>query len=202
MKQGIFKYFLFAVVITTLTHRAIGDSDSEWESSLLGPDTFWGAATNGVKPALHIESLPGTNMLVRCTPILKSSNTNIVLLYFPPLKNRFNMELRDSNGRLIEKTQKGKALNEALTEPFGLTTGINRLAGYGGIPPLDPNHSEMLGGSDFILQDYFVITISGKYNLTFQMRVIRFPPNWKGSRKSTNVPAINLPAVNAQIQIK
>lgn len=198
------KLFLLAMVITMFTHQAIGDSNSEWESSLHGTDTFWGAATNGVRSALHIEPLSGTNALIRCTPILKSSHTNILLMYFPPLNNRFIMELQDSNGRVIAKSPKGKALNETLTEPFGLTTGINRLAGYGGIPPLYPNHSEMLGGAEFVLQDYFQITNSGKYNLTFQMRVICFPPDWKGSikPKSTNVPVINIPAVNAQIEIK
>ena len=111
------------------------------------------------------------------------------------------MELQDNNGQSVAKTQKGQALNEVLTEPFGLTSGINKLAGYGGIPPLHPNYSEMLDGSEFTLQDYFVITNSGKYFLKFQMNVIWFPPNWKGSRKTTNVPMASLPPVEVTFEI-
>ena len=202
MKQNILKFLLFALSITMLTRYAIGGGHSEWESGLQGPETFWGGETNGVKSALHIETLPSTNTLIKCTPILKNSRTNSLLLYFPPLKNRYIMELKDSNGRPVEKTGMGKALNEALTEPFGLTTGINQSAGYRRLPPMDPNYSSRLDGYEFNLQDYFVITNSGKYSLTFQMRVIWFPPNWKGSRKSINVPIVNLPPVNTQIEIK
>lgn len=202
MKKEFVKFALITTVTIALAHRAVGGNGSEWESSLLRSNTFWGGETNGVKSALHIELIPGTNMLIRCTPILKSSHTNMLWLYFPPLNNRFIMELQDCDGRSVEKTQKGKALNESLKEPFGLTTGINKRAGYGGIPPLYPNYSEMLDGSNFTLQDYFCITNSGKYNLIFQMKVVWFPPDWKGSRKTTNVPVINLPAVNAKIEIR
>jgi hypothetical protein len=68
---------------------------------------------------------------------------------------------------------------------------------------MDPNHSELLGGYEFNLQDYFQITNSGKYNLTFQMRVIYFPPDWKGSikPKSTNVPIVSLSPVEATFTI-
>lgn len=202
MKQQFIRFFLIAMVTTTLSSHAIGESNSEWEASLLGPDTFWGEATNGVKSALHVEQLSGTNMLIRCTPILKNTNTNILSLNLPPLKSRFIMEFRDNNGKAVTKTQKGKDFKKALTDPLYLTTGINTPAGYGRLPPLHPNYSEMLDGYDFVLQDYFLITNSGKYNLTFQMKVVWFPSDWKGSLKTTNVPVINLPAVNAQIEIK
>ena len=202
MKQGIFKVILITMVTTALSSNVIGETNAEWEASLLGSDTFWGASTNGVKSALNIEALSVANPLIRCTPILKNTNNGYLLMYLPPLKSRFIMELKDSNGTAVEKTQMGKALNEALAEPFGLTTGINTRAGYGRLPSLRPNYSEKLDGYAFNLQDYFVITNSGTYNLAIQLRVIWFLTPWKGSLKTTHVPVVNLPAVNARIDVK
>jgi hypothetical protein len=117
------------------------------------------------------------------------------------MANRFQMELRDGRGALVVKTAKGRELAEPLDKPFGLTTGINVAAGYSGVPPLHHGHSEMLGGSQFALQDYFTITNAGIYKLRFQLKVIWFPMDWKGSRKTTNVPVVTLPPVESQIEV-
>ena len=204
MKHNFLRFLslTMAIVLYALCVAA-EDANNKLESSLLEPNTFWGAETNGFKAGLNVEVSSGTNALMMCTPILNSSHTNTVRLYFPPLKNRYIMELTDSSGRSVKKTKAGEALCDGLTEPFGAIVGINRSAGYRALPPLDPNDAARLDGYKFSLKDFFNITNVGKYTLTLQMKVIYFPADWKGPirPKSTNVPVLKLPPISAQIEL-
>jgi len=137
-----------------------------------------------------------------CIPILKSSRTNHLWLYLPPMKSRFQLTLLDENKNTVTKTEKAEQSGAPLTQPFRLTTDINIRAGYSGLPPLYSNEPESLDLYRVNLRDYFVLTNTGKYNLKFIMTVIWFPPKWKGDYKSPNVPMVALPPVKAQIEIK
>jgi hypothetical protein len=182
--------------------QAASVSGSGTEEDSAAPNTFWGADTNGLKFGLHIETARNTSNAVawiKCTPILRYSGTNTLWIYLPPVLSRFQMALTDEKDRLVAPTTKGRRLGEPLPAPFGVTTGINYRAGYSGCPPLHPGHCEVLGESEFILQDYFSITNAAKYRLSLQMKVIWFPPGWKGTRKTTDVPVVTLPPVDARI---
>ena len=65
-----------------------------------------------------------------------------------------------------------------------------------------PAYARKSGLCAFNLGDYFALTNTGKYNLSFKMNVIWFPPKWKGNPKTTNVPIVTLPPVSAPIEIK
>lgn len=113
------------------------------------------------------------------------------------------MNLKDAKGNMVSKTDKGKSLWKPITEPLMLKHGMNMQAGYG-MRPMQQNRSELFCGLSFNLQDYFVITNAGKYQLTYQMRVILPQTNkeYASAIYTKNFPVLTLPSVVAEIEIK
>ena len=189
------------------TERVFAGVDSDWESEFSGPETFWGAETNGVKVALVIKPLASFNNIpIHCTPVIKSSikgsnNLNTVNLYFLPFEHCFQMTLKDENGNLVPKTARGKMLGKPVTEPLRIKGGLNFQAGYK-MRPIIQNHSEVLSDFSFNIQDYFEATNSGKYRLQYEMQVVRPQNRHASNLYTTNLPILYLPAVEAEIEFK
>jgi hypothetical protein len=201
---------LVAITWLVFIGFVFAETDSDWESGFTGTETFWGAETNGIKVALFIEPIVSSNNVpIHCTPVIKSSikgsnNLNTVRVYFPPLESCYQMTLRDEKGSLIPKTAKGKSLGKTITEPLMVKIGgLNMRAGYR-MRPLIQNHSEVLSDFSFNLQDYFEVTNSGKYQLTYEMRII-LPQSGKENFMAfytTNLPTTILPSVIVNVEIK
>ena len=198
---------LFAMALFFSAERVFAGIDSDWESEFTGPETFWGMETNGIKVALVIKPLTSFNVPIHCTPVIKSSiyatnRLNSINLYFPPPESCFQMTLKDGSGNIIPKTAKGKLLGKPITEPLMVKFGMNIQAGYK-MRPIKQSHSELLSDFSFVLQDYFEATNSGKYQLTYEMRVILPQKNKDYARTiyTRDFPVLTLPPVIAQIEI-
>gem|GEM_PF-1326904 len=194
---------LLTISTLHIVFAKIDSESSEWENYFTGPNTFWGAETNGLIVGLYVEPLVSSNnMSISCTPLFKSNVTNTPWIYIAPIESRFQMFLFNDKGNPVAKTTKGIKLGSPLTKPVKLKNGINFKAGFVGIPPIRKDHTEKLDFAQFQLQDFFIITNSGKYRLEFQMKAICFPSGWRGNHISTNVPILNFPSIEAQIEIK
>jgi hypothetical protein len=182
------------------------DPNTGWDNPL------WGSETNHLKVGLLLQYAPGTNRtFVGFYRVLNNSSTtngnsrpDLLQLWLPPFDSRYRMELTDTNGNPVPKTDKGKVLGKPIDQPFkryrgGISEGVNFAGGYLGRPLL-PNVPEP--ADSFILEDYFSITNAGKYHLKFEMQVIWITNGWKGSLLKSNPPAIWLPPVDAEIEIK
>ncbi len=171
-----------------------------------GSNVFWGNETNGVSMALLIAPLSSSNHIpIHCTPIVKNSRsqTNHLWVWFPPIESCCQMSLMDEKGNSVPKTAKGKSLGKPITEPMMLKDGPNIKAGYK-MRPLAQNKAEMLSDFSFDLQNYFEVTNSGKYRLTYEMRVV-LPQSTKGNYMTlhtTNLPTTALPSVIADVEVK
>lgn len=175
----------------------------EWDGE------YWGAETNGVKAGLYIQHLSGTTNIavVRCTPVLLNTRTNNgnsrpdrLKLWTPPTESCYQLTLLDSNQQPVAKTARGKALGKPLSQPLALTTGFNSRAGYSGAI-LIPDWPQPLYPS-ILLQDYFVIPKPGKYGLRFEMRVIWIQRGVHVTVGTTNLPLVQLPTVEAQLELQ
>jgi hypothetical protein len=187
-----------------------------WRPDLSAPNmdpeinTHWGLETNHVKVGLLIQnsSAASNHTLVGFYPVLNNNSAtngnarpDVLQLWLPPFDSRYRMELTDTNGNAVPKTAKGKALGKPIDQPFerrGTGIRVNFEAGYLGRTLL-PNVPEPT--DPFVLKDYFNITNAGKYHLKFEMRVIWITEGREHSTKS-NPPAMWLPPVNAEIEIK
>ena len=171
-----------------------------------GTNLIWGNETNGIRLALLINPEFGSNNVpIRCTPIIKSNqnHTNHLWIWFPPIKNSWQMTLTDEKGNAVPKTAKGNLLGKPIKEPLMLKDGPNFKAGYK-MRPLDKDRAEVLSDFSFILQNYFEVTNSGKYHLSYRMRII-LPQSIKGDfmmLHTTNLPLTTLPPVKAEVEIK
>ena len=197
---------LFAILLLIVAEPVFAESGSGLDSEFNGPDTFWGGETNGIKVALLIQPFVSSNNLpIHCSPVIKSSikgsnNLNEVWVYFPPLEYCCQLSLRDGNGNAVAKTSIGKTLGQAITKPLFLKGGRNVEAGYR-MRPLMQNHSEVLSDYSFNLRDYFAMTNAGKYQLTFEMKIIPTPLK-RQKLFSDPPPTITLPPVIAEVEIR
>jgi hypothetical protein len=192
-----------------------------WQPDLSAPNmdpdinTQWGLETNNVKVGLLIQdsSDASNHTMVGFYPVLNNSsatNGNAtpgrLNLWLPPFDSRYRMELIDANGNAVPKTAKGKVLGRPIDQPFkhyrgGISEGVNIAGGYRGRILL-PNTRDLIPTDAFVLEDYFAITNAGKYHLKFEMQVIWITSGWKSSLLKSNPPAMWLPPVNAEIEIK
>ena len=196
-----------AILLLFFVNRVSADVDLGWETNFTGPETFWGAETNGIKVAMLVDPLVSSNNVpILCTPVIKSviKGSNIrTNVYFLPPESGYQMTLKDDKGNLVSKTAKGKSLGQPITQPLMVKIGgLNMRAGFK-MRPLIQNHSEVLSDFSFNLQDYFVVTNSGKYQLTYEMRVV-LPHKVGGTYMelyTTNFTILTLPPVVAAIEI-
>jgi hypothetical protein len=195
---------LLAITWPIFIGCAFAETDRDWESTFTGTETFWGAETNNIKVALLIDPLVSSNNVpIHCTPVIKSSRnqTNYLWLYFPPLASCYQMTLQDRKGNLVAKTTKGKSLGKPIAEPLMVKIGgLNVQAGYK-LRLLAKNRSEVLSDFSFNLRDYFEVTNSGKYRLSYKMQIV-LPQKGKGNLfYTTNFQALTLLPVEADVEI-
>lgn len=198
---------LFAIALLFSAERVFAGIDSDWESEFTGPETFWGMETNGIKVALVIKPLASFNVPIHCTPVIRSSihatnRLNTINIYFLPFESCYQMTLKDGKGNIVPMTAKGKILGKPVTEPLMIKGGLNLQAGYR-MRPIKQDHSEVLSDFSFVLRDYFEATNSGKYQLTYEMRVILPQKNKEYARiiYTKDFPVLTLPPVVAEIEI-
>ena len=171
---------------------------------------YWGLQTNGVRAGLYLlESNTETNRsLTKYMPMLENSLTNNgnrrpdrLDLWLPPLESCLQVSLRDQNGKPVPMTAMGKRLGAPITQPMRVMTGMNFPAGYRAIY-LRPNEPSQVLAYIFSPEDYFIIPAPGKYRLSLRVRVIWLHEGWKGSLKSTNLPTVDLPPVEAELDLQ
>jgi hypothetical protein len=197
---------LIALTWFVFACNSFGGNSKDGDGGFAGPETFFGADTNGAAIALYINQIISTNNApIRCTPILKSGlmQTNGFWLWFPPLESCYQLTLLDEHGNSVLKTPKGKLLGKPITEPLMVKVGgVNIKGGYKG-RKITASQTETLSDFAFVLQDYFILTNSGKYHLIFSMRAVR-PKGGSGhdlSLYTTNLPIFNFPPVESEITI-
>jgi hypothetical protein len=203
-------YLLFGLLIAAWTISVRNVTADEPANSIVQqiPESiYWGAETNGVKAGLYIEilhGLPGlTNHVpIQCHPLLYNNSTNngnlapdMLLLYLPAIESRYRLELADENGNAVKKTTKGKALGKPVTQSSSPATGVRINTGWHpGTCILAAK--EVRGLPEFMLQDYFKISDSGKYRLHFEMSALKPIPN-----ETEKVDLVHFPPVDVEIQI-
>jgi len=201
---------LIAITLLVSSEQVFAGASSDWENEFNGQETFWGIETNGIKVALVVEpQVSSNNVPIHCTPVIKSSihatnRLNTINVYFPPLRSCYQMTLKDEKGDMVPKTAKGKSLGKPIAAPLMVKIGgLNLRAGYR-MRPLTQNRSEVLSDFSFNLQDYFIVTNSGKYQLIYEMQIV---PLQFGKGSYTNLysappPTLSLPPVVAGVEIK
>lgn len=194
-----FKYvvFLLLVWLETSVPRVAHGSEEWWELEPI----VWGLETNGLSAGLLIYTNQTTSRFI---PVLRRQvvATNWLYLSLPPKENLLQMDLWDAGNRAVAKTDRGRALGRPLREPLRVVSGINYHAGYSKCAMPPPEFAQLLTNLAFTLDDYFNITNAGNYHLKFLMRVVWFPPGWKGDTTKGPPPTILLPPVEAVIKIE
>ena len=171
-------------------------------------DVHWGEETNWVKAGLLLQYSSNTNQTnVAFYFLLNNGYTNNppdethgfyphgpggveVILWLPPLEQRYQVSLRDDKGNPVPKTKWGERFGKPVASKFNRFKegGYQRCS-------LDTNPSITVIPSPLLLRDCFQITAAGKYRLEFEMRVLK--------ETGTNPPyeVYNLP-VNVEVEIK
>jgi hypothetical protein len=153
---------------------------------LVQEDVHWGKETNYVKAGLLLQYSPNTNRTdVASYFLLNNGYTNNppdeahgfypngvhgvrVILWLPPLDQRYQVVLRDDKGNLVPKTKWGEKFGKPVVLKFNRfkDSGYQRCS-------LDTNPSITVIPSPILLRDCFKITAAGKYHLEFEMRVLK-----------------------------
>jgi hypothetical protein len=178
-------------------------------SRFLLPQESWGLETNGVSLGISVLRNYGEipRAMTICTPLLKNSRTNnanrgngLLQLFVPPPRSCYRLELLQADGSPLPKTAMGKSMWKPVTDPLMDRMGVNTAAGY--------SSASLMG--DFPDQphfrfnplDYFQVKKPGVYRLRLEMRVIWITNGWSGDLRSTkNLPIVNIPPVEIQIEL-
>ena len=161
---------------------------------------------------VHVETLSALSNVDNLTPVqlnllLYNTNTNNVtikpnmtILFAPPLEDRCRLELRDENGKEVEKTAKGKALGKTTPQPYRIkpnSDGVIIDTGWrpGTVFLLSREVRELT--PPLLLSDYFKIKNAGKYHLHCELLIFKMHGNDKKEQD-----LISFPPVNAEIEIK
>ena len=215
LKSGCLLSFVILTIITGISHgkESVETTNSDKpikirDEDVVNGSVFYGTETNGIKLGLWVSS---NNI---CTPIIRNSirrgdSFGTILVWFPPDESCYQMTLKDEKGNEVEKTDKGKKLGKPLTAPLHGRTGPNFRAGYkaGGIF-LDSLN--LINWFPFNPQDYFKITNSGKYTLTYEMKIVWSSENKEApyhipvskASKTKPPPTLTLPPVVTEVEIK
>jgi len=179
--------------------------------------TFLGADTNGLKAGLGVAYYSKSLFAyfsdredvipIRCFPLLSfagmgSDNVHSNLLTVDlPMKPCYQLTLTDEQGNNVQTTSKARAMRE--TVPRHNQLSKNPITGS----IIDTGHRRnrdvLCQGLPcklilpLVLQDYFIITNSGTFNLSFRMCV--FIPD---SNFTETEHLIWLPPVNCKIEIR
>jgi hypothetical protein len=125
---------------------------------------------------------------------------NWTMLLAPPLEDRCRLELKDENGKEVEKTAKGRMLGKRTPQPYRVkpnSDGAVNDTGWrpGKINLMSREVRELT--PPLLLSDYFKIKSPGKYQLHCEMLI--FKPHGDDINK---LDLISFPTVNAEIEIK
>jgi hypothetical protein len=188
--------YVFGILAATHDSFDLGNTN-DWHPNFNGiplkeqfrevrEDVQWGKETNWLKAGILLQYALNTNRTdVACYFLLNNGYTNNlpdeirgfypngvhgvqVILWLPPLEQRYQATLRDENGNLVPKTKWG----ERFGKPLSLKFNRFKDAGYQRCS-LDTNHSITVIPSPILLRDYFKITAAGKYHLEFIIHVLK-----------------------------
>jgi hypothetical protein len=144
---------------------------------------------------------------VRFVPALENTLTNngnitpsMLRLWLLPLESAYTMQVRDAAGRPLQGRARARSMGKSISAPLDLKLGKNFQAGYRGIQLVSANPVP-LGDYSFDPLSYFTVSRQGSYHLSFQLKVIWITSGWKGSLQSTNLPVVDLPAVEVVFEV-
>ena len=200
----------------------IGGQGNTMEAELGAPppnalSKFWGAETNHLKAGLAIAYYSKSTfpyfsdredvIPIKCFPLLSfagmgSDNVASNLLTVDlPMEPCYQLALTDEQGNHVQSTSKTRAMGKSV--PYHNQLAKNPITGS----IIDTGHRRnrdvLLKGFEskqilpLVLQDYFIITNSGTFNLSFKICV--FIPD---SEYTETEHLVWLPPVNCQIEIK
>ena len=152
MKPSTFKTVLMAALATILPWLTLAQPSTQNK-----PQTVWGVVSNGVCVGVYVEpsDLSPQKNDFNCCMELGNITTNLFWVWFPPLEQRYEIELRGPDDQRIRQLK-----------PLFWSQKTR----WSGLKPLSTNSTS--GSLDwFFLKDTFDIRTNGLFTLIASVRV-------------------------------